>query len=302
MIEHGDMRIKIAMIALLCASYVCASDVIVTKSAKKIDAKVLEVSSDVIKYKKVTNLGGPTYILKISEIQTIVYDNGEVETFKIKCQENKEEKSQKIVNKQRKPQESVVKYQPTPQQREHDELELRRMIYNRSNIGRIPNLNSAYSLRYFVNSFNYNQDGFLEYRKLDGVKLSNHQYAEYLRTRCRPAYDMYISGCNLASIGCCLTIMGDFLLLSGAICLASYTPVAYDDDSYDRELVKYAYGTAGTIVGSVCAIVGLPLWISGSVRKGRSIKIYNEECGGNDTAFEYRIGYTGKGVGLALNF
>ncbi len=294
------LRIIATLLVILFAKSAFAVDIIVTKSAKKIDAKVLEVSSDEIKYKKVSNLDGPTYILKISEIQTLVYDNGEVETFKVKFQE---EKSQRTVIKQRKPKESIVKYQPTPQQKQHDELELRRMIYNRSNIGSKPNKNPSDTRCYFGNGFSdYRRDGFLEYRKLDGVKLSDHQYAEYLRTRCRPAYDKYVSGSNLAAVGCCLTIMGDCLLLSGVICLASYTPVGYDDDNYNRELVKYAYGCAGSIVGSVCAIVGLPLWISGSVRRQRSIDIYNEECGGNDTSFEYRVGYTRKGVGLALIF
>lgn len=296
------LRVIAALLVALFANCAFAVDVIVTKSAKKIDAKILEVSSDTVKYKKSSNLGGPTYILKVSEIQTIVYDNGKVETFKRKVQE-KAEKQQRMVNKPSEPKPKIVKHHLTPEQKRHDELELRRMIYNRSNIGGVPNLNSSDSLRLFANSFNYNQDGFLEYEKLDGVKLSDRQYAEYLRTRCRPAYDKYISGNNLAGVGGCLTIMGGCFLVSGMICLASYdSSVEYDSDEYDKELVKYAYGTAGTIVGAVCTVVGIPLWISGSVRKHRSIDIYNDECGGNDVVFEYRVGSNGKNLGLTFNF
>ena len=66
-------------IALTCACF--AQDVIVTKDAKKINAKVTEVNVDNIKYKNFDNLEGPTYTLPKSDIVTILYQNGQVETF-----------------------------------------------------------------------------------------------------------------------------------------------------------------------------------------------------------------------------
>ena len=58
-----------------------AQDVIVTRNAQKIDAKVIEISDTEVKYKKQSNPDGPTYVEKKSNIATIVYSNGDVEVF-----------------------------------------------------------------------------------------------------------------------------------------------------------------------------------------------------------------------------
>lgn len=75
------MKLKMLLFALLLCNVMWASDVIVTKDSKKIDAKVTEVTSSEVKYKKANALDGPTFTLPTSEIQTIVYDNGDVSTF-----------------------------------------------------------------------------------------------------------------------------------------------------------------------------------------------------------------------------
>lgn len=55
-----------------------AQDIIVTNKAQKIDAKILEVTSSEIRYKELDNLDGPTFILRIDEINSIIYANGKV--------------------------------------------------------------------------------------------------------------------------------------------------------------------------------------------------------------------------------
>jgi hypothetical protein len=69
-----------ALVALLGLNAI-AQDVIVTKDEKKINAKVTEVYIDNIKYKRIDNLDGPTYTLPKSAISSILYQNGNVETF-----------------------------------------------------------------------------------------------------------------------------------------------------------------------------------------------------------------------------
>ncbi|MCL2246677.1 MAG: hypothetical protein FWC10_06150 [Lentimicrobiaceae bacterium] len=59
----------------------CAQDIIVTTKAEKIEAKVIEIELQVVKYKKFNNLEGPTYSINKSDITTIVYQNGNVEVF-----------------------------------------------------------------------------------------------------------------------------------------------------------------------------------------------------------------------------
>lgn len=58
-----------------------AQDIIITKDAQKIEAKILEVSNSEIKYKKQSNLEGPTFILGVEELNSIIYANGEVQVF-----------------------------------------------------------------------------------------------------------------------------------------------------------------------------------------------------------------------------
>lgn len=57
---------------------VYAQDIIVTNKAQKIDAKILEVSTSEILYKELDNLDGPTFILRVDEINSIIYANGKV--------------------------------------------------------------------------------------------------------------------------------------------------------------------------------------------------------------------------------
>lgn len=67
-----------ALVASVCAF---AQDVIVTKDAKKIEAKIIEVSKSEIKYKEFDYQDGPTFILSTDEIATITYGNGKVVVY-----------------------------------------------------------------------------------------------------------------------------------------------------------------------------------------------------------------------------
>lgn len=69
---------------LLVASstlYVSALDIIITHDEKKIDAKVLEISETEIKYKEADDLEGPTYVLGIQKVVSIVFSSGKVKVF-----------------------------------------------------------------------------------------------------------------------------------------------------------------------------------------------------------------------------
>lgn len=79
------MKKTISILLFLCVSLVgMAQDVIVKKDGNTIFAKVLEVTSKEVKYKKHTNLEGPTYTISKTEIQSINYENGEKEVFDAK--------------------------------------------------------------------------------------------------------------------------------------------------------------------------------------------------------------------------
>ena len=59
-----------------------AQDIIVTTESERIDGKVIEISDTEIKYKRKDNPNGPTFVLSTNKISSIIYKNGEVQTFK----------------------------------------------------------------------------------------------------------------------------------------------------------------------------------------------------------------------------
>lgn len=71
-------RTLILSIAIWATILSFAQDIIVTTDAKKIEAKILEVSKTEIKYKELDNLDGPTFVLGTDEISSIIYSNGKV--------------------------------------------------------------------------------------------------------------------------------------------------------------------------------------------------------------------------------
>ena len=73
--------------ALFVAAFAYATDIIITIDEKKIEAKVLEISETEIKYKEADDLEGPTYILGIPKVHSIVLGSGKVKTFNTKQQE-----------------------------------------------------------------------------------------------------------------------------------------------------------------------------------------------------------------------
>ncbi len=75
------MKKNLLVFMTLWAINAGAQDVIVKKDGSTIVSKVLEISGTEIKYKKFTNLEGPTYTLSQADIQLINYENGEKEVF-----------------------------------------------------------------------------------------------------------------------------------------------------------------------------------------------------------------------------
>lgn len=71
-------KILLVVCAAIASMAVWAQDIIVTKDAKKIEAKIMEVSTSEIRYKELDNLDGPIFILRTDEINCIMYANGKV--------------------------------------------------------------------------------------------------------------------------------------------------------------------------------------------------------------------------------
>lgn len=75
------MKRLLFLLMWLMASYAMAQDVIVMRDGTSILSKVLEITPTEVKYKKYSNLDGPTFTVLKTDILVINYENGEKETF-----------------------------------------------------------------------------------------------------------------------------------------------------------------------------------------------------------------------------
>ena len=73
--------LSLSVFFFLFTSACIAQDVITTRDAQKINAKVVEMSIDQIKFKYADNLDGPTYMFQKKDVISIHYQNGRVELF-----------------------------------------------------------------------------------------------------------------------------------------------------------------------------------------------------------------------------
>lgn len=70
-----------AFVCMLAPFVSSAQDKIYKTDKTVIEAKVTEINTVEIKYKKFSNLNGPAYIIPIKEVSAIEYENGEKETY-----------------------------------------------------------------------------------------------------------------------------------------------------------------------------------------------------------------------------
>lgn len=75
------IRMSVVLFLLCMSGRSVAQDVIVKTDRSTVMSKVLEITGTEIKYKKWNNLDGPTYSISRSEVVSINYENGEVESF-----------------------------------------------------------------------------------------------------------------------------------------------------------------------------------------------------------------------------
>jgi hypothetical protein len=72
-------KITVLVFMSLMAMVSLAQDIIITTNKEKIEAKVLEVSTSAIKYKKHSYLDGPTFVLETDKIVCVAYEDDNVD-------------------------------------------------------------------------------------------------------------------------------------------------------------------------------------------------------------------------------
>ncbi len=75
-------RFSLIAILIFCCIFSNAQDTILKRNGDRVCAKIMEVSTTEVKYKKFDFLEGPTYVESTSNIQLIKYSNGSMEEFR----------------------------------------------------------------------------------------------------------------------------------------------------------------------------------------------------------------------------
>lgn len=179
------------LLCIICATMMYAQDIIITKDSKRIEAKIIEVTTTTVKYKKWNYQDGPDIYEAKSNIAAIMWGNGEVEAFNVEVAEAPVEQKETVETPVAKQETSVVKREVVKQ-----------------------------DLPYITKSGNM-------YITNDNQHLPAKEFEYYLEKNCRGAYDIWVSGVLTRAAGWTLFGCGLGLDLISAIsysAMGGYTP------------------------------------------------------------------------------
>lgn len=240
-----------------------AQDIIITKDKERIQAKILEVSKDEIKYKKFTYQDGPVFSIDIDEIVTVAYENGEVEIYD---EETIEEKNEVI-------------------QAKAEALRKQEALY-----GTFTKEDDYYYLRDRDKTTRMDQKAYLEFIQNNCPEA----YRNYQKGN-----KLWKAGLGMLGSGLGMTLLvGTPLYVVGLLKM-----VNYDDGhrQYNVGVNCTVAGSVFLSVGALTTAGSIPLLVVGGIKRNNSHEVYNEHCK-NPQYLSFSINAKANGVGLALNF
>ena len=263
------MKQFLLIVSLLLTSvcYSFAADIIITRESGKIDAIIEEVSSTDIRYKKASNPKGPTFVISVNDVASIVYANGEVQAFE---------------NKQQQP--AAVEQQPAANTGNYNSQ------YN--NGGYNNGYNGGYQTQRGRQAYNryqnrQNDPNFVPIVKISNSEygygnqiLSRNQYINLISETCFDAFNQYRAGTMMIGSG--------WGSLAGGLTVA---------------LVSGWFFWPSFIIGGVFALASVPLLTVGYILRDKSVDTYNTICAGRSGySMELKLKGGVGGFGLALSF
>ena len=291
------MKKKILLLLLMAGQFMAGSakDVIVLNSSGSIEAKILEVTPTEVKYKKLNYLDGPTFVIYKSDIRTITYGNGDVESFT-----QKEEKST-VVESTSNSGSASVNTSANVSTSANDSVSATATV-------------SANTLAPIDSEENISPKEEPTYPMLDRVKgqyvlgdltMDKKEYGRFLYTNCPIAYQKWQSGTKRVKRGWTLAITGLTCEMMSTISFISYAKSEHyhvKGGYYTYNDGALALGIATLVPAVLLETTAVPLLVTGYVSRRKSIGLYNEQCAPKNSAFEFRLSLKGNGLGLSLNF
>jgi hypothetical protein len=74
-------QILLLLLITILSTVIYAQDVIVKRDGTEIESKIIKVYEEEIHYKRYNNQDGPTYIINITSLKEVKYENGDIETY-----------------------------------------------------------------------------------------------------------------------------------------------------------------------------------------------------------------------------
>lgn len=291
------MKKKIFFLLLMAGQFMAGSakDVIVLNSSDSIKAKILEVTPTEVKYKKMNYLDGPTFVIHKSDIRTITYGNGDVESFV-----QKEEKNVAVDSTSNSATASAN-------------------VNTTANVSASANDSatatvSASTLPPIDSEKSIAPKEEPSYPMLDRIKgkyvlgdmvMDKKEYGKFLDANCPIAYEKWRSGSKRVKSGWTLAITGLTCEMMSTISFISYAKSERyhaKGDYYTYNDGALALGIATLVPAVLLETTAVPLLVTGYVSRRKSIGLYNEQCAPKNSAFELRLNVKGNGLGLSLNF
>lgn len=262
---------KLILLLIMCLSVaqVCvAQDVIVTRDSKFINASVKEISDTEIRYKRQDNPDGPVFVIRTSEVSSILFANGEVQSF-----------------------ENAI---PLPTE-SSTAVESQGNSYDYSNAPVV--VSNGHLIRY-TPGVQLKYEGFK--MSYNGVELDNNACEAFLKATCQDAYKKYMEAYWVGLVGKAFVYAGDAFIAVGLIYGLAAEPDATTTES-DIEANTTSYLAAG-----LCGyVIALPFYVGMYSLKTKAVEKFNNRCSYRPqlaSAASLSVKVSPCAVGLALNF
>lgn len=251
------------LLLVILSSLSFAQDIIITKDKERIQAKILEVSQDEIKYKKFTYQDGPIFSIDIDEVVTVAYENGEVEVYD---EETIEEKNEII-------------------QAKAEALRKQEAMY-----GTFVKEDDFYYL--------YDRDKTTKMDKKAYLEFIQNNCPEAYRNY-QKGNKLWKAGLGMLGSGLGMTLLvGTPLYVVGVSKMVNYD---YGHRQYNVGVNCTVAGSVFLSVGALTTAGSIPLLVVGGIKRNNSHEVYNDHCK-NPQYLSFSINAKANGVGLALNF
>ena len=242
-----------------------AQDVIITRDSKRIDASVQEISDTEVRYKRQDNPNGPVFVIKTSEISSIMFANGDVQSF-----------------------ENVQVEQPQPPATTGSGYEYTDYPVVVSK-GRMVRYSPGVQMKYDWPSIMYN-----------GVELNKDACEDFFKATCPAAYNHYQSAVMVGYLADAFLEVGGMLFVWGLVYGSVKEP---DASTSELDIENNTAALLG--VGICGAVLSIPFYAWKVSLKKKSVQTFNAQCSylpQSSSVASLSFSVSPMGAGLALNF